>query len=334
MLKILIHPKKTVIQWSQTQDELLCLPAIGVALTTIIQMIGLVCAPAWGYRWGHLAYILWWISVVENLVFSIIAISFPALFQTARIQNVDATILLAAVSPLTTAAAGGVLSTYAGLSPAQNVPMIIVSYMLLGMGLWVAMVGTVFVYIRLATHGLPLKAKTPGTFILMGPWGQGSFALLVLGGSVRSNFPAYGEGTFLTADLARAIEGASLLTGLILYGISFFSFIFVFSILLRNLLTDKSAGEGPGAKRWRIPFGLPWWSFIFPMGVFCASTEQLANSVLSSGPLEVWAAILIILMVIIWLATATLSILAAGRKLLAKSQNKDRASDVESGHDD
>ncbi len=66
-------------------------------------------------------------------------------------------------------------------------------------------------------------------------------------------------------------------------------------------------------RRGRLPFGIGWWAFTFPLGAYTASTLALARG-WGSGLLEGMAVVLFIALVVFWLVVTagTLRALRAG----------------------
>lgn len=273
-------------------DDLLCLPAISISLTTIYEMIALATT-SWGRNWQVFCYVLWWIDTFLSFCFGLLILHVTIESSSTRIKSFEPTVLLCGISAITSATGAGSLAMQANLTAAEKVPMIIVAYILLGFGSILASMLTILIFVRYYTSGLGPELKMPSVFVLIGPWGQSSFAFQALGQAVITLFPMHASGILYQTQTAIAIGSASLLAGIFLYGIGFFFFLFAISITVHSLWTYR-------ASRRPLPWSLAWWSFIFPVGVWTSATEQLAT-VASSGPLKVWACVLVMSLVLLWL---------------------------------
>jgi tellurite resistance protein TehA-like permease len=102
-------------------------------------MIVLVLVRQWGPAWGIVAYVLWWV----NTTMAVIAVmGIPYVFvkvQPPGVKAVTPVVLLPLISTLTSAAGGGVICRYGALSDRLQVPVIIVSYLEVGLGIALAM---------------------------------------------------------------------------------------------------------------------------------------------------------------------------------------------------
>jgi Voltage-dependent anion channel len=89
------------------------------------------------------------------------------------------------ISALTNAAGSAIVCTYGELNNRLQVPVIIESYLIIGMGLTLSLGFDSLFMARLFDRSSPKGMKVYQDMILFGPWGQRSFALQALG-KVRS----------------------------------------------------------------------------------------------------------------------------------------------------
>ena len=61
---------------------------------------------------------------------------------------------------------------------------------------------------------------------------------------------------------------------------------------------------GTYLRRGRLPYGLGWWAFTFPLGAYTASTLALARA-WDAGALEALTAILFVGLCVFWVVVAT-----------------------------
>jgi sodium-dependent phosphate transporter len=93
--------------------------------------------------------------------------------------------------------------------------------------------------------------------ILCGPFGQGGFALQILGGAVQKSFPAYARGTLLNAQAAGPIAAVSQFAGVLSWGFATFWWCFAIISILHTLAVQ------PGGFKCTT-FSLGAWSLVFP----------------------------------------------------------------------
>ena len=177
--------------------ETACLSSISITFTTIIQMIARTVVRDWSSKWGTVAYVLWWINTAMSAT---ACIGIPYVFVKLKAPGVWSTppsIILPLIAALTTASGGGVICRYGALTNYEQVPVIVVSYLLIGMALPLSLVYDAVFLSRCFDGGFPNKQQAYQMFIFCGPLGQGSFALQILGEAVsRGNFAGYERGVF------------------------------------------------------------------------------------------------------------------------------------------
>uniref|UniRef100_L2FA33 Malic acid transport n=1 Tax=Colletotrichum fructicola (strain Nara gc5) TaxID=1213859 RepID=L2FA33_COLFN len=201
LLRIVLYPRKVIQALKHDESELAGLSSVSIAFTSIIQMVSLALVPAWGERWSKTIYVLWWIAFSFAVAISIV---------------------LPDAAPSHRSADGRAMCNSAALASDQQVPVIIVSYLLIGMALPLTFALDVLFWARLLGNYQPPKKKAFQDMILCGPWGQSSFALQMLGRSVlKGSFASYASGVFLTADAAAPVGYSSIFAGLAAWGLGF-----------------------------------------------------------------------------------------------------------------
>jgi tellurite resistance protein TehA-like permease len=134
------------------------------------------------------------------------------------------------------------------------VPVIIVGYMFIGMGIFFTIILIVPLIHQDLSHGFMNRSReNPGDVLLVGPSGQASGGLLLLGTAAQSDFGEYHRGTFLQASAASGLSSASTMFALLLLGFSFILGLMVLLRLVENM------------RYWK--FSLSWWTLIFPIGI-------------------------------------------------------------------
>ena len=258
LLRILLYPRHVARVLRTSLIETSCLSSISISFTSIIQMIVLVLVDDWGPSWGTIAYILWWINTAMAVV---ACMGIPYIFvrlQPPGVKAVTPSILLPLIAALTSAAGGGVLAQYGKLSPDLQVPVIIVSYLEIGLGLSMAMAFTNIFFLRLFEKSFPPVEQIHSDMILCGPFGQGSFALQALGQAVlKGSFAQYDQGTFLTVQAATPVGYVSQFIALLAWGYGTFWWCFAIISIMHTFVTQ------PGGLR-RSKFMMNAWALVFP----------------------------------------------------------------------
>jgi len=106
-------------------------------------------------------------------------------------------------------------------------------------------------------------------------------------------------GTTLWGDAAPAVIAASSIAATVLWGFGLWWLAAAIVLLVAYL------------RRSRLPYGLGWWAFTFPLGAFTASTLALSRG-WRAGAIEVLAAVLFLALVAAW-AIVSVSTLRAVR---------------------
>ncbi len=146
-----------------------------------------------------------------------------------------------------------------------------------GMGFLLFLLVASLLYGRLVFHPLPAAPLAPALWIGLGPIGVGSIALL---GLARAGAPIWG-------DAAPAVAAVSSIGAAVLWGFGVWWLAAALVLL------------GAYLRRGRLPYGLGWWAFTFPLGAFTASTIGLARA-WQVGVLESLGVLLFVALVLFW----------------------------------
>lgn len=167
--------------------------------------------------------------------------------------------LLPIVSTIICAATGGMV---AGVLPSPTYALwtLIVSYVLWGIGIPLALFTLVLYYHRLTLHSIPPPAVLSSIFLPLGPLGEGGFGIMQLGAVSRTVFP-------LTTTLSLAPDA-----GDIVFVLGFFTALLMWGFGLAWLSWGAMA-----CTRTIPPFNMGWWSIVFAIGVFTGSTITLGE---------------------------------------------------------
>lgn len=179
------YPKHVRHELRTNLIETSCLACIPIVYTSILQLAEL----QYGDRAGLAIYILWWTDTALATVAAI------------GIQYVE-------------------LKSHVSLR--LQIPAIIVGYLGLGARLSVAGAYTVLAMFQHFDQVHSTAEEIFQDMILCGPFGQGSFALQVLGEAAQESFGAYNRGEFLTTKGPDIIGLTSQFMGLLIWGYGVF----------------------------------------------------------------------------------------------------------------
>ncbi|KAK0120415.1 hypothetical protein ONS96_010631 [Cadophora gregata f. sp. sojae] len=247
-----------------------------MGFATIVNMVVFVCVPAWGYRAAQLAWALWWIDAMS--------------LHTAELKSMTATWLLPIVAPIVAAATGAIVADVLP-NPQHALITVIVSYILWGTGVPLAMAVLVVYFQRLTIHKLPPREVIVSVFLPLGPLGQGGFGIQKLGMVAMKIFPqtrTLSEATTKSGDILYVM---GYLMALIMWGFGLVWLFFALASISRS----------------KFPFNMGWWGFTFPLGVFTTSTVQMGME-LPSAFFRVLGTILSVIVTLLWIMVATTTI--------------------------
>ena len=312
-LRILVYPKHVRQQLRANLVETSCLASIPIAYTEIIQLAVL----QYGSRARIAFYVLWWIQAGLAIV-ACLAIPYVQLkLQPPGISHLPPAILLPFIASLTSAAGGGVLCRFDHISARLQVPVIIISYLQIGAGLSLAAGFDTLILLQHFDRFTPTADIVYQDMIVCGPFGQGAFALQILGEAVaQGSFASYSRGTFLTSEAAAPIGYTSQFLGLLTWGYGIFWWCFAILSICHTLCAQ------PGGWR-KTRFTMAAWSLIFPwvrcssptcvcradrkQGVFTNAAVEFGKTMDSPAFAVVSTALLLILLVM-WFAVQILTI--------------------------
>ncbi|KAJ5982054.1 hypothetical protein N7451_012154 [Penicillium sp. IBT 35674x] len=135
LLRIFLYPRHVASALKTSITETSCLASISITFTSIIIMAAVVLVRKWGSAWGIVVYVLWWINTAMA-VGSVMWIPYVYVkVQPPGLEAVAPGVLLPLISALTSAAGGSIICRYGALSDRLQIPVIIVSYLEVGVGL-------------------------------------------------------------------------------------------------------------------------------------------------------------------------------------------------------
>ena len=165
--------------------------------------------------------------------------------------------------------------------------LLVASYAAWGIGVFLFVIITALLYNRLVFHPLPGAPLAPSLWIGLGPIGVGGLALLRM---------AQG-GASVWGEMSVAVNALSSIGALALWGFGVW-WLIVAALLLWHYLR---AGK--------LPYGIGWWAFTFPLGAYTVTTLTLARA-WKVGALEVFGALLFLSLAVFWTIVALRTLMA------------------------
>jgi tellurite resistance protein TehA-like permease len=233
-LRLTTHRSTAWKEITSDVNELCFLATLPISWMTLTTLTALITSNAsWaGYPFTLLSYTMWWIGSLLTLIIALQVYLLLAQHPLTTPTTLSLAIILPAVATSTAAAEGGLISIYAHhINSRLAIPVIITSYLLLGIGLILGLLIYALFLIRLLQTDYFPPSKRPTLFLLLGPAGQSATALLALSAASVMHFPSYTSpdkhtAPFFTTSSADALRAASTLLALLLVGLGIFWLIY------------------------------------------------------------------------------------------------------------
>ncbi|MHA3705172.1 TDT family transporter [Jatrophihabitans sp. YIM 134969] len=197
--------------------------------------------------------------------------------------------LMPVVPPMVSASTGALLVPHLPAG-APRLALFAACYVMFALAAVASAVVIVRIVRRVRHHGVGEAASVPTLWIVLGPLGQSVTAVNLLGGVAP---------LVVRPGTARALHVSGLVYGLPVWAAA------LGWAALAAVVTARTARE-------RLPFGLTWWSFTFPVGTVVTATSGLALHT-GSSTLADLAVVLFVALVAAWLTVAVRTVAAAGR---------------------
>lgn len=281
-LRYILYPETWQAMLNHSTESLF-LGTCPMSLGILVEMIINVCVPAWGPWAVTLAWTLWWIEVVTS-----VAVCFYLPFTMMSVHKTDiASVttlwLLPIVTAIICAATGGMVAG-ALPNPTHALWTLVVSYILWGIGVPLAIFTLVLYYHRLTIHKLPPPAVISSVFLPLGPLGEGGFGIMKMGEVALRVFP---ETNTIIPSAGQIVYVFGFLTALLMWGFAL------------AWLAWALASFG----RSRSPFNMGWWSIVFATSVFTGSTITLGQE-MPSRFFDVLGTIFTVIVVLFWIVAS------------------------------
>jgi tellurite resistance protein TehA-like permease len=185
--------------------------------------------------------------------------------HTNQLSTMTAVWLLPIVAPIVASASGSIVASVLP-NPQHALWTIVISYILWGTGVPLAMAVLVIYFQRLTLHALPPREVIVSVFLPLGPLGQGGFAIMNLGSVALRIFAKTGTLQSSTTNFAEILYVLGWLVATIMWGFGLVWLFFAAASITRS----------------QFPFNMGWWGFTFPLGVFTITTTQMAKELPST----------------------------------------------------
>ncbi|TKY86886.1 hypothetical protein EX895_004174 [Sporisorium graminicola] len=240
---------------------------------------------------------LWWGATALSLL-TAIGVPFSMMtYQKHYFEGITAALLLPIVPPITAAATGSVIAEILmHRYPTYAFTIMVVSYLVLGIGLPLALLILVLYFQRLLLFKSPPRDVIISVFLPLGPCGQGGEACLHLGKVALHLFPtistpASSSGVPQLFSVGQALYGAGLISAMLLFGLGIWWLAIGVFTIIREL------------KRGKLGFNMGWWGLTFPFASLAICTARLAIE-LDSLTLKIVYTAFVIANILLWLYVA------------------------------
>lgn len=286
----------------QDLSFLACWPISWLTLSSLVALI--VSTAGWGgHAFSIVAYVMWWIGLAFMLIIFFFILIIMIRTQKASPDaggRLPPLVLIPSMGIATVATTGGLIASYSvGLSARLAVPIIVVSFMLVGLSLFVAVFLSTLVLFKLFSSGWPAPGTTPAMFTTAGAYGQSAAALQLLSSAANTyhRFANYTNGgPFISANAAEPLYVACVLIALMLAGMSGVYILLAFYVMVERAFQKQ------------LSWTLSWNSIIFPVGTFTSACTLFSIAMDSPAWRGINTALLII-MVILYLVNVAFALM-------------------------
>ncbi|WVF70057.1 hypothetical protein IAT40_004844 [Kwoniella sp. CBS 6097] len=313
-----IFPKSTAKMFESDVEQTTYLSTTTIASATLVELVSLVCGSTW-HNWQYACFGLWWATVLLSLISSTTTYWLLIRDEEVEISNLTPTLMYPVTGLVATASAGSVLVEYTPLSVKLAMPVVIVSYLLVGAGLLLAILTLSAFFLRLLHNQTPEPKKVGTQLIPIAPFSNIAYSFDSLGnlaGPKRHIFQAYGKGSVVDPIFGQALYATGFVLGLCIWGFTTFWLLICIVAFIRDIP--------------KTHFNLNMWSTIYPVGVYGLTCSKLASD-LDSRAFRVVSTIILIVVVIYWLylIAFTLPAVVSGELFLAEALEKHEKENAE-----
>ncbi|ADV19699.1 Malate permease, putative [Cryptococcus gattii WM276] len=280
-----------------------------MGFTTIVNMIAFTCVRDGKTGWSRTAIGFWWIDIILSVIVNLGTVYIMITRQRHTTDAMSAAWLFPVITCVVASASGGIVSSAVmPYSPHLARSIVIVSYVVWGIGVPFALFIICNYLHHSVLHGTPPVTALTSAFLPLGPCGQGSFGIMALGKAVRELAYNHGIGFGVVPDsvadavsrretilrMADAVYTGSLVTGLVLWGLAFCWYVLATTVLLDHWWNTNRDYFG------KESFSIGFTALIFPIGVWATATTTLAIE-LDSLTFKILGTILSVQVILNWI---------------------------------
>jgi tellurite resistance protein TehA-like permease len=126
-------PKKTRELFHTDVEQTAYLSCSGIALATLVELTALIPGSTW-HRWEYVSFSFWWIAMAYSIIGSAAVYDILIRHEQVHLHNLTPQLLYPLTAVLSTCSAGSAAIHYTPLSRGLSMPILVVCYMMLGMG--------------------------------------------------------------------------------------------------------------------------------------------------------------------------------------------------------
>lgn len=180
-VRIALFPSSTVAHFEEEPEQTDYISTVSISISTLIEMTALVLGKDW-YGWGNAIMVLWYCDVAISLVAAFLPYWIMIRMEKVSVENLPPTALYPAtggqvaysmvaianvyvLAILSSASAGSVVLSYCAISVRASLPVLLISYTLLGLGFLIALAILANYTGRLLSASTPPPKKAMAAFI-------------------------------------------------------------------------------------------------------------------------------------------------------------------------
>jgi len=271
-----------------------------ISWLTLSSLVALIVSTAgWG---GHaftvVAYVMWWFGAGWMLLtFFFIFVNMVRKEKASSESGgrLPPLILMPAMGIAAVATTGGLIASYSyAIFARLAVPIIIFSFLMVGIAIFMATFLYTLLLYQLFTEGWPAPAITPAMFVTAGPLGQSAAAVQLLSTAANScsQYAGYNSGPFISANAAQPLYVACVFIALLLAGMAS-----VYALLALYVVIERALQK-------QLSWTMSWNSIIFPVGTLTTACNGFAIAMDSPAWRTVNTGLVLILVILFLVNTA------------------------------
>ncbi|TFY74731.1 hypothetical protein EWM64_g9281 [Hericium alpestre] len=249
--------------------------------------------------WGF-----WWVVVVLSCICCWGMIYMESTSQNHTLQSFNASVALPFVPPTVISSTGGALAlAMAPIAPGKALLTATISVILLAIGLSFVFMAVTILLLRLIIYGHPPGISVISTILPIGAFAQPGVSVLYIGQNFAALLPVAGSTSPFLGS-----EAAGKTVYFVCVGIAVVLWAMTTAWLVIGLLAMQTE-----IRKHAVPFKLPFWGLIFPIGVYATLTINIYRQ-LDAGFFRVYGAIVATTTLVLWLFVVgrTLALLRGG----------------------